>query len=155
MLYLDSNQNKKESKNRIFLSDKTWGVTTWAMSEAKMKEYLHSGLWDSCNLGNANDYNYGTVGDRRVVDENGVVSYPTIEKAAYSVSQYFKMGGTSVQVRSSGYARFADTEIPQEVLDGTATVTFTGILTEYKGEAQFTLIDLNGVTKADGTKWYK
>jgi hypothetical protein len=73
---------------------------------------------------------------------------------AYSVSQYFKMGNTDVQVRSSGYARFADTEIPQEVLDGTATVTFTGILTEYKGAAQFTLIDLDGVTKADGTKWY-
>jgi hypothetical protein len=34
------------------------------------------------------------------------------------------------------------------------TVTFTGILTKYKGEAQFTLIDLNGVKKADGTNWY-
>ena len=45
-------------------------------------------------------------------------------------------------------------EIPQEILDGTATVTFTGILTKYKGEAQFTLIDLSGVKKADGTPWY-
>ena len=73
---------------------------------------------------------------------------------AYSVSQYFKMGKTGVQVRSSGYARFADTEIPEEILNGSATVTFTGILTKYKGEAQFTLIDLNGVTKADGSNWY-
>ena len=73
---------------------------------------------------------------------------------AYSVSQYFKMGSTSVQVRSSGYARFADTEIPEDVLNGKATVTFTGILTKYKGEAQFTLIDLDGVKKADGTNWY-
>ena len=73
---------------------------------------------------------------------------------AYSVSQYFKMGKTDVQVRSSGYARFADTEIPTEILSGAATVSFTGILTEYKGAAQFTLIDLDGVKKADGTNWY-
>ena len=51
-------------------------------------------------------------------------------------------------------ARFADTKIPAEVLDGTATVTFTGILTKYDGEPQLTLIDLNGVTKADGSNWY-
>ena len=91
----------------------------------------------------------GTVADYK--KEDGTYD---IGSMAYSVSQYFKMGKTDVQVRSSGYARFADTEIPQEVLDGTATVTFTGILTEYKGAAQFTLIDLDGVTKADGTKWY-
>ena len=74
--------------------------------------------------------------------------------SAYSISQYFTMGSSGVQVRSSGYARFADTKIPAEVLDGTATVSFTGILTKYKGEAQFTLIDLNGVKKADGSNWY-
>lgn len=145
LLYLDSNQNKKESKNRIFLSDKTWGVTTWAMSEAKMKEYLHSGLWDSCNLGNANDYNYGTVGDRRVVDENGVVSYPTIEKAAYSVSQYFKMGSKEIQIRTSGYSKFSDTEIDPQVLSGAKTIDVTGVLTMYQGSIQFVLIDLDGV----------
>ena len=64
------------------------------------------------------------------------------------------MGSSGVQVRSSGYARFADTKIPQEILDGTASVSFTGILTKYKGEAQFTLIDLSGVKKADGTPGY-
>ena len=52
------------------------------------------------------------------------------------------------------FTRFADTEIPQDVLSGKATVSFTGILTEYKGAAQFTLIDLDGVKKADGTNWY-
>ena len=77
-----------------------------------------------------------------------------IGSMAYSISQYFKMGNETVQVRSSGYARFSDVQIPQEVLSGSATVTFTGILTEYKGEAQFTLIDLDGVRKADGTPWY-
>ena len=145
LLYLDSNQNKKDSKNRIFLSDKTWGVTTWAMSEAKMKEYLHSGLWDSCNLGNANDYNYGTVGDRKVVDAEGNVSYPTIEKAAYSVSQYFKMGSKEIQIRTSGYSKFSDTEIDPQVLSGAKTIDVTGILTMYQGNIQFVLIDLDGV----------
>ena len=144
LLYLDSNQNKKESKNRIFLSDQTWGVTTWAMSEAKMKEYLHSGAWDSCKLGNANDQNYGTVGDRKVV-ENGEVSYPTIEKAAYSVSQYFKMGSKEIQIRTSGYSKFSDTEIDPQVLSGAKTVDVTGILTMYQGSIQFILIDLDGV----------
>ena len=87
------------------------------------------------------------------VDDEGNVYYH-IGSMAYSVSQYFTMGSTGVQVRSSGYARFADTKIPAEILDGTATVSFTGILTQYKGKAQFTLIDLNGVKKADGTNWY-
>lgn len=145
LLYLDSNQNKKDSKNRIFLSDKTWGVTTWAMSEAKMKEYLYSGIWDSCYLGNANDYNYGTVGDRRVVDANGVVSYPDIEKAAYSVSQYFTMGSKEIQIRTSGYCKFSDVELDPDVLSGAATIDVTGILTLYQGSVQFVLLDLDGV----------
>ena len=145
LLYLDSNQNKKDSKNRIFLSDKTWGVTTWAMSEAKMKEYLYSGIWDSCYLGNANDYNYGTVGDRRGVDANGVVSYPDIEKAAYSVSQYFTMGSKEIQIRTSGYCKFSDVELDPDVLSGAATIDVTGILTLYQGSVQFVLLDLDGV----------
>jgi hypothetical protein len=146
LLYLDSNQNKKDSKNRIFLSDKTWGVTTWAMSKSKMQEYLHSGMWDDCKLGNANDQNYGTVGDRKVVDEKtGEVSYPDIEKAAYSVSQYFKMGNKEIQIRTSGYCKFSDTELDPDVLSGKATIDVTGILTLYQGSIQFILLDLNGV----------
>lgn len=146
LLYLDSNKNKKDSKNRIFLSDQTWGVTTWAMSKAKMQEYLYSGIWDSCKLGNANDQNYGTVGDRKVVDsKTGEVSYPEIEKAAYSVSQYFKMGNTEIQIRTSGYCKFSDTEIDPDVLSGKATIDVTGILTMYQGSIQFVLLDLNGV----------
>ena len=87
-------------------------------------------------------------------DSEGNVVKCDILTDAYAVSQYFKMGTTEVQVRTSGYARFADTQIPEEVRNGSATVTFTGILTDYKGEAQFTLIDLSGVKKADGTPWY-
>ena len=144
LAYVDPNGDRKDyNNNGIFIDEDgpdNYGVTTWACSESKWKEYLNAGNFDKVEAAGS------TVGAIR--QSTGIVSM------AYSVSQYFKMGKTDVQVRTSGYARFADTELPREVLDGTATVTFTGILTEYKGEAQFTLIDLDGVTKADGTKWY-
>lgn len=141
LLYLDSNKDKKASDNRIFLSDQTWGITTWAMSESKMKEYLMSGTWDECNVGNANDYNYGKVGDYK--GEDG--TYPGIEKAAYSVSQYFTMGSTEIQIRTSGYSKFSDKEIDKDVLAGTKTIDATGILTMYQGSIQFILNDISDV----------
>ncbi len=145
LAYVDPNGNRKDyNNNGIFIDEEgpdNYGVTTWACSEAKWKEYLNAGNFDSVEAAGS------TVGALR--KSTGIGSM------AYSVSQYFKMGKTDVQVRSSGYARFADTEIPQDVLDGKATVSFTGILTEYKGAAQFTLIDLDGVRKADGTPWYE
>ena len=147
LAYVDPNGDRKNNNNRIFIDEEgpdNYGVTTWACSEAKWKEYLNAGNFDAVEAP------AGTVADYK--KEDGTYD---IGSMAYSVSQYFDMGGQSVQVRSSGYARFADTEIPQEVLDGTETVTFTGILTEYKKEAQFTLIDLSGVKKSDGTPWYK
>lgn len=148
LAYVDPNGDRKDySNNGIFIDEDgpdNYGVTTWACSEQKWKEYLYGGNFDAVEAPG------GTVGDYR--NEDGTYDIGTM---AYSVSQYFKMGGTSVQVRSSGYARFSDTEIPAEVIDGSETVTFTGILTEYKGAAQFTLIDLDGVKKADGTLWYK
>ncbi len=144
LAYVDPNGNRKDyNNNGIFIDEEgpdNYGVTTWACSEQKWKEYLLAGNFDSVEAAGT------TVG--QLLRTTGIGSM------AYSVSQYFKMGKTDVQVRTSGYARFADTEIPQDVLDGKATVSFTGILTEYKGAAQFTLIDLDGVKKADGTNWY-
>jgi hypothetical protein len=146
LAYVDPNGNRKDNSNRIFIDEEgpdNYGVTTWACSEQKWKEYLNAGCFDEVEAPD------GTVADYK----NAKGTYD-IGSMAYSVSQYFKMGNTDVQVRSSGFARFADIEIPKAVLDGSATVTFTGILTEYKGEAQFTLIDLSGVKKADGSPWY-
>ena len=139
LLYLDSNKDKKASNNRIFLSEATWDITTWAMSEAKMKEYMMSGIWDSCKIGGGND-NFGSVGSMR-----GDGTYPGIEKAAYSVSQYFKMGNKEIQIRTSGYCKFSDLEIDPDVLSGKATIDVTGILTMYQGAIQFILLDQNGV----------
>ena len=152
LAYIDPNGNRKDYANNCIFVDDDWTqpadkslwVNTWACSENKWKEYLNSGIFD-----NVGDVAGGTVADLKNPD--GTYN---IGSMAYSVSQYFTMGSTGVQVRSSGYARFADTEIPEEILDGSATVSFTGILTKYKGEAQFTLIDLTGVKKADGTPWY-
>jgi len=64
---------------------------------------------------------------------------------AYSVSQYFKMGGKDVQIRTSGYSRFADTQIDPDILSGKVKINVKGILTKYNNSAQFTLIDLDGV----------
>lgn len=145
LAYVNPNGNRKDyTNNGIFIDEEgpdNYGVTTWACSESKWKEYLNAGNFDSVEAAGT------TVGVLR--NSTGIGS------EAYSVSQYFKMGSTDVQVRSSGYSRFADTEIPEKILTGEATVSFTGILTEYKGAAQFTLIDLDGVKKADGTGWYK
>lgn len=137
LIYVDSNGNKKDSGNRLFLSDKQWGVDTWAMSKNKFIEYLDSGAWDLAKIGNSGDYNYGTVADRKEEFRKNA--------NAYSVSQYFKMsGGTEIQVRSSGYAKFSDTRIDEAILQG-KPIDITGILTNYNGAAQFTLIDLDGV----------
>ena len=151
LAYIDPNGDRKDyGGNCIFIdedwhqpSDKSLWVNTWACSETKWKEYLNSGIFDGVEAGG------GTVADYK--NEDGTYN---IGSMAYSISQSFKMGSVPVAVRSSGYARFSDTRIPQEVLDGTATVSFTGILTVYDEDIQFTLIDLDGVKKADGTPWY-
>ena len=137
LIYIDPNKDKKASSNRLFLSDQQWGVDTWAFSENQMKKYIFSGVWDSAKIGNSGDYNYGTVRDHLNELYNNA--------SAYAVSQYFKMpGGTEVQVRTSGYAKFSDSKINEAILNG-AKINLTGILTNYNGAAQFTLIDLDGV----------
>ena len=131
LVYVDSNKDKKDNDNRIFFSDKTWGVDSWAMSKQGFINYLNSGTFDSG----------ATNTGKKVPDLK-----PTLIKnaSAYSVSQYFKFGSKTVQIRTSGYARFADTKIDSRILAG-AKINIKGILTIYQGSAQFTLIDLDGV----------
>ena len=145
LVYINSNKDKTMSANRIFVADQAWGVTTWAMSENKFKEYLDSGVWDDIKIGNANDYNYGTVGAPN--DPGFAMSKADLRahSAAYSVSQYFNMGSKEIQLRTSGYSKFGDYEIPQEVLDGTATVDMTGILTMYQGSIQFIVNNIDDI----------
>lgn len=151
LLYLNSNKNKKEASNRIFLTNEAWGVTTWAMSKNKMKEYLESGIWDKANIGSGGTIVAPVSSKKVMVDSDGdgytdKATYPDIEKAAYSVSQYFRTpGGESIQIRTSGYSKFGDTEIDPDVLSGKCTINATGILTLYQGKLQLVLIDLGGI----------
>ena len=160
LLYLDSNQDKKSYTNRVFLSSKnssdpTCGITTWAMSKEKMTEYLYSGIWDECKVGSGNTYaedeegNTLTVGSYR--GENGLYDasingFNGIERTAYSVSQYFKLGSTDIQIRTSGFCKFCDVEIDPDVLSGRASIDVTGILTLYQGSFQLVVNSLDDIT---------
>lgn len=139
LAYLDAQQDKKASSNRLFLSDETWNVTTWAMSKTNFVNHLKAGDWDSARIGNANDQNYGTAGD--AANKEKLIKSAT----AATVSQYFKLDGKDVIVRTSGYARFADTQIPAEVLSGDKTVDITGVLTMYQGDIQLVVRDMNDI----------
>ncbi len=142
LIYVNPNlsgEAKKAATNRIFMDEEVghnWGIDTWAMSESLFKANLEAGLFDNAELQN---------GSKKVKDYKKADGTYDIIPTAYSVSQYFKMGKTAVQVRSSGFCRFSDEKIDADVLAGKKKVDFTGILTEYQGAAQFTLIDLNGV----------
>lgn len=160
LLYLDSNQDKKSYTNRVFLSssnssDPTCGITTWAMSKEKMTEYLYSGIWDECKVGSGSTYaedeegNTLTVGSYR--GENGLYDasingFNGIERTAYSVSQYFKLGSTDIQIRTSGFCKFCDVEIDPDVLSGRASIDVTGILTLYQGSFQLVVNSLDDIT---------
>jgi DNA/RNA endonuclease YhcR with UshA esterase domain len=54
-------------------------------------------------------------------------------------------GGTEVQIRTSGFSRFSDERINDAVLTGEKTIDVTGILSNYQGSAQFTVIDIDGI----------
>lgn len=131
LVYIDPNKDTSDNDNRIFFSDKSWGVTTWAMSKQGFLNYLNSGAFDE---GKTNT-------GRKVTDLKKEL---TKNASAYTISQYFKMGSADVQIRTSGYSKFADTQIDQKILGG-AKINVKGILTTYKNQAQFTLIDLDGV----------
>ena len=135
ILYIDDS-----TENRVFLSDRTYGVTTWAMTKSKLLENIDSHKFDGVK----------TQGGRAV--EGELLEQLRANASPVTMSQYFSLGTTPVQIRTSGYAKFADSEIPSSVIgdpdsgsaDG-APIDVTGLLTIYNGAAQFTLIDLDGV----------
>ncbi|MCI6314085.1 MAG: DUF5689 domain-containing protein [Bacteroidales bacterium] len=159
LLYLDSNQDKKSYTNRVFLSssnssDPTCGITTWAMSKEKMTEYLYSGIWDECKVGSGNTYAEDEEGKTLTVGsyrgENGLYDasingFNGIERTAYSVSQYFKLGSTDIQIRTSGFCKFCDVEIDPDVLSGRATIDVTGVLTLYQGKFQLVVNNIDDI----------
>ena len=142
LLYVDQYKDKKDGANRVFCSQKTYGVNTWAMSKAKFLEYLEGGNFDECTTN-------GNKGMNDIFDSlTGLTVKETLRANAVAVttSQYFHIGDTPVQIRTSGYSKFSDTEIDPDIIgdvnekDG-ALIDVTGILSIYNGAAQFTLID--------------
>ena len=135
LVYIDPNKDKKASSNRVFLSSETYNVTTWAMSKNNFVAHCLAGDFDGAETGDGRPF-------KQVKDE--VVA----NASALTISQYFSMGNTSVQIRTSGYSRFCDTEIDPAILGNKDATTFdgasidvTGILTIYNGAAQFTLVE--------------
>lgn len=148
LFYIDQFKDKKASSNRMFCSSETYGVTSWAMSKNKFLAYLDGGHFDGC----ATADNKGM--DEIFDEETGLTVRQTLRANAIpaSISQYFHLpSGTSLQIRTSGYAKFADEEIDPSVIgdldarDG-ALIDATGILTYYNGEAQLLLIDASCVS---------
>ncbi len=166
LLYPNSNLPHKSGnpENRVFLStpqsgsvagfDYTWGIDTWSLSKASFIDLLKAGKLDEAEVGSgATRYgpitgtprnylpsgktldSFGTDADLTYRDI--MIKYAT----ANYVSHYFKIGSTDVQVRTSGFAKFADEKLDPAVRSGQATVDITGILTIYSGAAQFTLVD--------------
>ena len=153
LFYPDPNLNhsKYESWNRVFLSaptdrvygeDYTFGITTWSLTKRRFLALVQSGVWDDVEIGDGS----GVIGEAYTSYENFgyeelykdvIIAHP----GAQSVSHYFMYDGVEVQVRTSGYARFADVEIPEDVRIGEKDIDIVGILSRYQGGAQFTLLD--------------
>ena len=144
LFYPNSNlpHTSANPENRVFLSDKgTWGINTWACSKAKYIEYLNSGVWDSAEVGSGAT-RYGSIKGKpseylkpgKTLDSFGADADLTYKEIMIKyangnyVSHYFKLGSTDIQVRTSGFARFADIQLDPAILNG-ATVDITGILT--------------------------
>jgi len=126
-----------KSKNSVYLRNTgNFGIDTWAMTKNGFKSYMTPN-------GKAEPQN---AFDGSITTENWQAYYDAA--TAYSVSQYFSIGRSDLQVRTSGYSKFADTKIDSRILNG-AKVNFEGILTYYNGNYQFVLIDLNGVQIAE------
>ena len=148
LLYVDQYKDKKSGDNRVFCSQKTYGVNTWAMSKAKFLEYLDGGNFDECQTNGKLGMNDAfTAFDK---DNTKTVKEMLRENAvAVTTSHYFHIGETPVQIRTSGYAKFSDVEIVPAIIGDPnasddadcAPVTVTGILTIYNGAAQLTLVD--------------
>lgn len=158
LFYPNSNLPHKSGNpyNRVFLSDKgTWGITTWSCSKAGYINYLKSGAWDEAEVGSGAT-RYGAIATTtprsagltgKTLDSFAPYEDTTFKEimikfaVANYVSHYFKVGSTDVQVRTSGYAKFADVELDPALRDGSKTADIIGILTIYSGAAQFTLVD--------------
>jgi hypothetical protein len=147
LIYVDPYKDKKSATNRVFCSTETFGVNTWAMSKNQFLEYLDRGCFDRCGT--------SEKGMDDIFDEmTGLTVKETIRENATAIttSHYFHLpDGFPVQIRTSGFAKFADAQIDPLILgkpdktDDGALISATGILTVYNGAAQLALVDEDSV----------
>ena len=180
LLYPDSSRphEKEDAENRLFLSadrdngkikisnKDNWKVFTWAMSKQNIIDHLKSGNWDKAEVGSGST-TFGPI--TNTVSEDGMfkdckredgslMTYKELlikNAAAQSVSQYFKMGSAVIQLRTSGFSKFADIVIPDDVLDGSRKVNITGVLCMYQGSIQMVVNRLDDITYEDGSRLYE
>lgn len=133
LLYISGNESNKNANNRVFLSDKTWGVTTWAMSK---NNFIH-------HLTETTDWDSATTGDNRPMSE--VKEQLKNNANAYTVSHYFTHSSGTIQLRTSGYSKFADAEIDPDVLSGKKTLSVTGILSMYEDSFQISVVSQDDI----------
>lgn len=142
MLYVDPDKNHKDQANRIFLDEenpKGWNINSWAMSKNKFWENLQKGYFDKATI--ASDESY-TV--KKAREEGKIKSQACTVNQVFTMDEGNSKNAVPIAVRTSGYAKFADLEMDLKVGD---RVNLTGILTIYREDIQFTLIDINGVEK--------
>lgn len=140
-LNIDPYKDKKATFNRMRLSTGTYGINTWALSKSSFIAHLDAGDFDSAQ-------NYDGLPMDAIFDNTDLTLKETLRANATGVatSQYFHLGNTAVQIRTSGFAKFADVEIDPKIIgdlnaqDG-ALFNATGILTVYDGGAQLVLVD--------------
>ena len=150
---IDFMHTNPELLKDIVKKDETGGLTVEqavTKMQALLAELEKAGLktkaeWFALNVGATPD-RFGAFGKAVCPEDFFGVQVPYIDLAitypsAQSVSQYFLYGKASVAVRTSGYARFADLEIPDAVRKGTATIDVVGILGRYQGSPQITMLD--------------
>lgn len=150
-------------QNRIFLSESNTGgtapvgnpevypykVITWGLTKNRTQIHLEAGDWDDLTIGDSGSdaAGHNTVATRIVDSKFFGVENTTYKDlflanvSAQSLTHYFTYGTAEIQVRTSGYARFADVEIPEDVLNGSKNIDIVGILSRYQGSPQFILLD--------------
>lgn len=153
LIYVDNAAEHDSDDNRVFIDGGnskdgtlTSGIKTWAMSKINMTQHLNAGDWDDYSVNSGSR----SIGSFRHIDYDDegekYVSYSPFYTGGYSVSHYFKMDNTrEFQIRTSGFARFADYEIPREVREGTKTIDVTGILGIYQNGFQLTINSLTDI----------
>ena len=133
--------------------DYTYGIKWWALTKNRFARMVLDGngdetvatQWDALEVGSGNTH-YGAISTtytdfeffgEKILYKDMILTYPS----AQSVSQYFKYGDSPVAIRTSGYARFADVEMPAEVRSGAKSIDVVGILSRYEGSPQITMLD--------------